>query len=80
MAIHFVSTTVLSSDNGIDFSKEIRIESEESKRIRAQQDKSNSKPLFQQLAERQEEKDLEREKITKLIFAPPKGLDDEEFQ
>ena len=34
MALHFVSTSILSSDNGIDFGKEQQIESEEAKKVR----------------------------------------------
>lgn len=80
MALHFVSTSVLTSEDGIDFSKETQLETEEAKKIRLEREKVGSKPLFMQLAEQQDKQQLERDKITKLIFAPPKGLDEEEYE
>ena len=80
MALHFVSTTILTSDDGIEFKKEVQLETEEAKRIRITQEKVASRPLFMQLAEQQEKQQAEKDKITKLIFAPPKGLDEEEFE
>ena len=80
MALHFVSTTILTSDDGIEFKKEVQLETEEAKRIRIDRERVAQRPLFMQLAEQQEKLQAEKDKITKLIFAPPKALDDEEFE
>lgn len=80
MALHFVSTSILSSEDGIDFSKETQVESEEARKLRLEKEKSAAKPLYLQLAEQQEKQQQERDQITKMIFAPPKALDDEEFE
>ena len=78
MALHFVKTAVLSSEDGIDFSKETTIESEEAKQARLLAERANAKPLYQQLAEQKERKQEEYDANTKLLFAPPKALDEEE--
>lgn len=79
MALHFVKTAVLSSEDGIDFSKETSIESEEAKEARILADRANSKPLYQQLAEQKDRKQEQYDANTKLLFAAPRGLDEEEF-
>lgn len=80
MALHFVSTSVLTSEDGIQFSKEESLETEEAKKLRQNQERQANKPLYLQLAERQDEKQIEYDKVTKLINAPPKGLDEEEYE
>eukprot|EP01038_Epipyxis_sp_PR26KG_P010180 gene10180-13696_t len=79
MALHFVSTSILSSENGIDFSKEEAVESVEAKRMHLDAIQASNKPLYQQLAEQKEKKQAEFDEVKKLIFAPPKALDDEEI-
>ncbi len=74
-----MKTSVLSSEDGIDFSKETAIESEEQRAARLAAEKASQRPLYQQLLEQKEKKQAEYDAITKQIFAPPKGLDDEEF-
>jgi hypothetical protein len=79
MSIGFVSTSVLESKDGIDFNEEKRIESEEVLAAEKRAREAANKPLWQQLAEREEEKEAKFEAVRKAIYAPPKGLDEEEF-
>lgn len=78
MALHFVSTSVLTSSDGIAFEHE---EKKDTLDVRnAAKTNDTSRPLFEQLAEQNDKKQAERDAITKLIFAPPKALDDEEVE
>lgn len=79
MALQFVKTSVLSSEDGIGFSKEETVESDEAKQIRLASERAAIKPLYEQLAEQKEKKQQEYDANTKLMFAPPKALDDEEY-
>jgi hypothetical protein len=79
MALHFVSTSVLSSDDGIAFSKETALESDEARKVRLEKERAAQKPLYQQLAEQNERKQEEYDKISKLLFGAPRGLDDEDY-
>jgi len=78
MSIRFVSTAILSSSDGIDFDTEEKLETVEAKEARKAAERGASKPLFQQLAEREEAKKLEYDLNTKRMNAPPKALDDED--
>lgn len=68
MALHFVSTSVLTSDNGIGYSKEEKKETEEVKKARLQAERINSRSLYEQLAEQERLKQAEFDANTKLIF------------
>ena len=72
MSLHFVSTSILTSSDGIDFNSEVHQESEEQRVERMKKESNASKPLFMQLADREEEKKAEYDAMTKKIFAPPK--------
>lgn len=78
MALHFVSTSVLSSSDGIDFNSETQKETEESRAARLRAEAAAAKPLYMQLAEREDEKKQEYDAMTKKLFAPPKALDEED--
>eukprot|EP01039_Chlorochromonas_danica_P001665 gene1670-1819_t len=78
MTLRFVATSVLSSNDGIDFSNEVAIESEEAKIARLAAERASHRPLFEQLAEQRQKKQDEYDANTKLIFAPPKALDEED--
>mmetsp|Transcript_23879 Transcript_23879/g.35036 ORF Transcript_23879/g.35036 Transcript_23879/m.35036 type:complete len:200 (+) Transcript_23879:32-631(+) len=80
MALHFVSTSVLSSSDGIGYEKEEKKETEDTRAARIAAERAASKPLFEQLAEQQEKKQAEYDANTKLIFAPPKALDEEDVE
>ncbi|KAF4033519.1 N-terminal domain of NEFA-interacting nuclear protein NIP30 [Phytophthora infestans] len=74
----FVSTSVLTSSDGLfgDNVEEKRVSEAPAPRS---EDAAGYKPLYEQLQERKERKDSEwKEKNNP--FAPPKGLDDEEFE
>ncbi|POM68541.1 hypothetical protein PHPALM_15288 [Phytophthora palmivora] len=74
----FVSTSVLTSSDGLfgDNVEEKRVT--EAPVLRAE-DAAGYKPLYEQLQERKEQKDSEwKEKNNP--FAPPKGLDEEDFE
>ncbi len=79
MALQFVKTSVLSSENGIDFSKEEVLETEEVKKARIAAAQASQKSLYEQLSERKEQQQAEYDANTKLLFAPPKAIDEEEF-
>ena len=78
MTLRFVSTSILTSEDGIDFSKETAVESQEVNDARLAAQKASSKPLYAQLAEIRDRKQEEYDANTKKIFAPPKALDDED--
>lgn len=80
MALHFVSTSILSSENGIDFGKEEIIISEESKKAIAAAERASNRPLYEQLFDQQQKKQEEYDANTKRMFAPPKALDEDEVE
>ena len=77
MAIHFVSTSILRSEDGVEFSKEISIESEDVKVARANASSRSDKSLYDQLEERKKVKDDEYETNGKLMRSV-KGIDEED--
>jgi hypothetical protein len=79
MSLRFVKTSVLSSEDGIDFSKETVIESEEAKIARIQAERASQKSLYEQLEEQKAKKQAEYDAVTKQIFSAPKAIDDEEY-
>ena len=68
MALHFVSTSVLSSENGIDYSKEVQLETEEAQKLRRAEEAAAKKPLYLQLAEKKELAQAEYDANTKKMF------------
>ena len=80
MALHFVSTSVLSSSDGIEFNNETQKESEEQRKVRLKREEAASKPLYLQLQEREAEKQAEYDAMTKKLFAPPRAMDEEDEQ
>ena len=79
MALHFVATSVLTSTDGIDFSKEEALDTEESRRSRREAEEATRKPLFMQLQELRDKKQEEYDSNTKKLFAAPKALDEEDI-
>jgi hypothetical protein len=79
MSLQFVKSAVLSSEDGIDFSKEEVLDTEEAQRARVAADLASRRSLFDQLAEQSDKKQAQYDANTKLIYAPPKALDEEEF-
>mmetsp|Transcript_16711 Transcript_16711/g.17468 ORF Transcript_16711/g.17468 Transcript_16711/m.17468 type:complete len:216 (+) Transcript_16711:59-706(+) len=77
MALHFVSTSILSSTEE-GYNEEIK-ENEETIKLKKLQEKLSSRPLYEQLAEQAAKKEAEYNANTKLIFGPPKGLDEEDI-
>ena len=76
MSIHFISTTILSSEDGVDFNKEISVK--ESTRARSDTANAPQKPLAQIIAERKAKKEDEYESTGKAMRAPAPGLDDDD--
>ena len=68
MALQFVSTSVLSSADGIAFESEEKKDSEEVRKAKAAATAAENKPLFEQLADNQAKKQEEYDANTKLIF------------
>ncbi len=79
MTLRFVKTSILSSSDGIDFGTEIAVESDEVRKTRVAAEAAGNKPLYEQLADIRDRKKLEYDENTKKIFAPPKGLDEEDI-
>ena len=71
MALHFVSTSVLSSSDGIAFENEEKKDSEEVRQAKAAAIAAENKPLFEQLADLKAKKQEEYDANTKLIFGAP---------
>lgn len=80
MTLRFVKTSILSSEDGIDFSKEVALETEEAKNARIAKELAQSKPLYEQLAANKAKKQEEYDENTKKIYAPPKALEDDDVQ
>jgi len=76
MAIKFVKTEILSSADGVSMGESKRLESPEADE--ALKLNGRGKSLFEQLSEQKDKEQESYDATTKLIFAPPKGLDDEE--
>jgi FAM192A/Fyv6, N-terminal domain len=68
MALHFVKTAVLSSSDGVDFGTEVAVESEDTRKARADAEAATRKPLFQQLADLRDKKQEEFDENKKKIF------------
>lgn len=68
MALHFVSTSVLRSEDGIGFDKEEKKETEETKLARVRADQASRKHLYEQLAEQEQLKQAEYDANTKAMF------------
>jgi len=77
MALHFVSSAILTSNDGIDFD-EAAVDSAEVRKARAKAEQDGKKSLFQQLADRQAQKDEEYETNRKLLLGSSIGKVDEE--
>jgi hypothetical protein len=68
MSLHFVSTAVLSSEDGIGFEREERRDTEEVRRAAVAARHAEAKPLYDQLEVEKAKKQEEYDAITKLIF------------
>ena len=68
MALHFVKTAVLSSSDGVDYGTEVAVESEDTRKARADAEAATRKPLFQQLADLRDKKQEEFDENKKKIF------------
>jgi hypothetical protein len=79
MALHFVKTAIQTSTDGHIYSEEA-VESDETRKARKEAEESSRKPLFQQLADIKAKKDEEYDENKKKMFAPPKGLDEDEAE
>lgn len=75
MALHFVETSILTSDNGIDFGTETQLENEETRKARLASEQAANKPLYMQLAERKEKQQEEYDLMTKKIFGGYNKID-----
>lgn len=73
MALHFVKTAVLSSSDGVDFGTEVAVESEDTRKARADAEAATRKPLFQQLADLRDKKQEEFDENKKKIFGRQKN-------
>jgi exoribonuclease II len=80
MALHFVSTSVLSSEDGIEFQKEVQLETEEAKKAKKEAERQANQPLYLQLQAQKDKKQEEFDANTKKLFAPPKAIDEEEAE
>ena len=79
MSSGFVRTEVISSADGINHEVSEKIENEEAERLRRRHEQDGQKSLYDQLAEQKEKMQEAYDEQTKLIFAPPRGLDEEEL-
>jgi hypothetical protein len=68
MALHFVSTSVLSSKDGFSFENEEKKDSEEVRLAAAAAAAADKKPLFEQLNDLKNRKQEEYDANTKLLF------------
>lgn len=68
MALHFVSTSVLSSEDGIGYEKEVVKDTQETRSAKAAADAASNKPLHQVLAEAAEAKQADYDAKTKELF------------
>lgn len=80
MAINFVSTSILTSDDGIDFSTEEVLETEEARRARLLKEEASKKPLYMRLQEQRDKKQAEQDAVTKLMNSGPSALNEEEVE
>ena len=71
MALHFVATSILTSEDGIEFGKETPLETDEARKARVENDQASKKPLYMQLAEQKDKKQEEYDAMTKKIFGWP---------
>lgn len=80
MSIQFVATGILESNDGINFNVNTALETDEEREKRRIRELNESKPLYQQLEEQKAKKLEEEELKRKAIFAPPKGLDEDDIE
>jgi hypothetical protein len=78
MTLRFVKTSILTSEDGIDFGTETAVENEETRAARLAAEQAQNRPLYQQLADIKNRKDEEYDENTKKMFAPPKALDEDD--
>jgi hypothetical protein len=77
MSLNFVSTGILSSDDGINFNKEEKVESEEQRKARQAKELSNQKSLYDRLREQREAKQAEYDEARRFMHVS-RGLDDDD--
>jgi hypothetical protein len=80
MTLRFVKTSILTSEDGIDFGTETAVENEETRAARLAAEQAQNRPLYQQLADIKTRKDEEYDENTKKMFAPPKALDEDDVR
>lgn len=80
MSSGFVKTSILApSKNGETYNvEETRVDSEDVRKQARRESELSSKPLFEQLESNKAKEQEEYDRVTKLIFAPPKALDEED--
>lgn len=78
MSINFVSTAIVTSDNGIDYNTEVAVENEASRNARLARESAGQKPLYEQLREQQMRKQEEYDNNTKLMRAPTRAMDEDD--
>ena len=78
MSIQFVSTSVLESEDGVDFGKETASATGGDLNKQRQQRRNQDGSLYEQLAARKDEKQGEFDKTGELLRAPTSGLDQDD--
>lgn len=77
MALHFVSSSILSSSDGVEFNEEVILDTEETRKQKLKAEQDSKKSLYSQLQERQAAKDEEFEANRKKLYATA-TLDEED--
>ena len=79
MSINFVSTSVLESEDGLDFGKETQKDTTELKELKIINSNAG-KSLYDQLAAHRSEKEEEYEQKGRLLRAPQAGLEEDDIE
>ena len=77
MSINFVKTSILISEDGLDFNKEESTENDEERRKRQLKENARNKSLYEQLADKKALKQEEYDENRKLLFGTAK-LDEDD--
>lgn len=78
MSIQFVSTSILESEDGVDFGKETASKASGDVDRQKEQRKNQDGSLYERLAAREDEKQQEFDKNGELLRAPTSGLDQDD--
>ena len=76
MAIRFVSTEILTSKDGVSFTESEKVDSKEVSEAR--RENRPGKSLYDQLEAQKEKQQEAYDEHTKAIYAPPRGLEDDD--